>query len=220
MPRKNVQSNSPIFWKPKMHSITRILVLSTLSFAAMSALAASYYCLETNQVVNEGDSMEKVQNACGTPTQVIIRDDVTNTPTEITEWVYMTNRPIDPTRTSDYLPYLTVVFDNQGKVTQLRQNQQSDFNEQTLNVQNPKQNELLDPNKQNQVTCQQGSIKIGDDMPTVQITCGTPTLVNKMQSSQDVTKKIVEWNYQKNSSPTPLKFLFENGILRQIKNGP
>lgn len=204
-----------------MNPISRILLLCTIALVAMNALAASYYCLETNQVVNEGDTMEKVQTACGSPTEINIKDEVVSTPTETTEWVYMTNRPIDPTRTADYLPYLTVVFNSQGKVIELRQSQNQLNTALNPNNQDLKQpSQLLDPlNEKTPVTCQEGSIKIGDEMPTVQVTCGTPTLVNKLQSSQDVVKKVVEWSYQKNSSLTPLKFQFENGILKQIKTG-
>lgn len=179
--------------------IIKIILLSIFSMLGMKVFAAPYYCLETNQIVNEGDSMEKVQAACGTPTRVSIKDEISSAPKQITEWVYI-SRPTDPTKTQDYLARLIVVFNDKGKVTQLKQSQ-------------------LQNNEQTNVTCGVGSVNIGDDMPTVQITCGTPSFINKLQSSEETTKKVVEWSYQKNSLIVPLVFRFEDGILTQIKNG-
>jgi hypothetical protein len=167
----------------------------------MNSFAASYYCLETNQVVNEGDSMQKVQATCGAPTTVSIRDEMISSPMKITEWVYI-NRPTDPTKTENYLARLVVVFNEKGKVTQLKQSQQ-----------------LVNPNGQTTVTCGVGGVKVGDDIPAVQINCGNPAFVNKFQSSEERTQKVIEWSYQKSSNLTPLVFRFENGILTQIKNG-
>lgn len=181
-----------------MHAVAKVLLFFLLSLTGNCVFAA-YYCLESNQIVNEGDPMERVQAVCGTPTRVSIKDEVSSVPADITEFVYI-GRPADPTKTSNYLARLIVVFDNKGKVTQLKQSQAQD-------------------NDDPAVTCGVGGVKIGDDMATVQVTCGTPAFINKLRSSQEANKKVVEWSYQKNSSIMPLVFRFENGILTHIQNG-
>ena len=118
---------------------------------------------------------------------------------ELTEYVYI-GRPVDPTKTSNYLARLIVVFNNKGFVTQLKQSQ-------------------IENNYDPAVACGVGGVKIGDDMATVQINCGAPAFINRLRSSEQVTKKVVEWSYQKKPILVPLVFRFENGILTQIKNG-
>lgn len=171
-----------------------------IALIATCANAAPYYSMETNQIVNEGDSMEKVQAACGAPTQVNIKDEMASVPVDIIEWVYMV-RPTNPSKTEQYLARLIVVFNNQGKVTQLKQSQMTETNQQAT------------------ITCGVGSVKVGDEASAVQINCGAPSFINKFQSSETVTKKIVEWRYQKNSYLVPVVFRFENGIVKQINNG-
>lgn len=175
--------------------------LSLIMLAALSTkvFAASYYCLETNQIVNEGDALERVLTVCGPPTHITIRDEILSKPVEIFEWVYI-NRPVDPTKTSNYLARLIVAFNNQGKVIQLKRSQIQD-------------------NSQPNVICDVGGVKVGDDMPTVHINCGSPAFINRLISSEEMSIKVVEWTYQKKPNVTPLAFRFENGILTQIKNG-
>lgn len=142
--------------------------------------------------------MEKVRAACGTPTHVIIRDEVVSIPVEVTDWVYMSNFPKDPTKTRYYLPILTVTFDGHNQVSKLQRSQV-----------NP-------PIESSAVAVGIGTVKAGDDMASVRLACGVPTLINKRQSSEEVAKKIVEWIYQKNTALAPIVFRFENGVLRNI----
>lgn len=182
-----------------MHVIAKTLLFFLLTLTGIPVFAAPYYCMESNQIVNEGDPMERVQAVCGTPTSVSIKDEVSGGPVELTEYVYI-GRPVDPTKTSNYLARLIVVFNNKGIVTQLKQSQ-------------------IENNADPAVACGVGGVKIGDDMPTVQINCGAPAFINRLRSSEHVTKKVVEWSYQKKPNLVPLVFRFENGILTQIKNG-
>lgn len=181
-----------------------VLLFCTAFFLSTNTMA-SFYCTDTRRVVNEGDSMEAVRAACGEPTSVVIKEGITDVPMQITQWVYMTNGPVDPTKTQDYLARLIVIFNDQDKVIKLRQSQIQDA--------------LGHPDEPNAVFCNVGStIKIGDDIAAVQFSCGKPTFVNKLQGAQDITKKVVEWRYQKNSYAAPLVFQFEEGVLKEIKN--
>lgn len=164
------------------------------------AFAASYYCIDTSHVISDGDSMNVVQAACGSPIDVQSREEHISIPMAITQWVYMPFRPENPSRTPDYLARLIIIFNNRGKVITLRQSQ----------IQDPQGH----PNEPEIAPCGSGStVEVGDDLSTVQFECGKPTFINKLQSSQEVVKKVVEWRYPKN-----MILQFEDGVLIKVIN--
>lgn len=178
----------------------RFLLFCAAFFLSTGSLA-SFYCADTNRMVNEGDLMETVRSACGQPTSVVIKEETIDVPTQVTQWVYMPYRPADPTKTQDYLARLIVIFNDQGRVIKLRQSEIQDA--------------LGHPDEPNAVFCNVDSIiKIGDDIAAVEFGCGKPTFINKLQSAQDVTKEVVEWQYQKNNL-APVVFRFEEGVLKE-----
>lgn len=172
------------------------LIFLLLSFLASNSYA-SYYVMGTNTVLNEGDLMEKVQAALGLPTRISIREETISTPVEVTDWVYMT-RPVDPTKTQYYLPYLTVNFNSKGQVTGIKRSQ------------------LNSPNDAREIGCMAGVINVGDDDGAVLQACGNPTLINRRKSSEEFPLRIVEWVYEKGALLAPVIFRFENGILKQM----
>jgi hypothetical protein len=177
-----------------------LLIIFSCSLLPLANAFASYYCAESNQVVNEGDPMEKVQEICGPPTAVAIKEEIASEPIQTEEWVYI-HRPPAPTKSSDYLPFLIVIFDKNERAAQIKQNP-------------PVGQDPTEP-----VVCSFGTIKIGDIMPTVRLTCGEPAVINKRESSIDTTKKIVMWTYKKNPYTAPVTFQFEDGILKRINTG-
>jgi hypothetical protein len=162
-----------------------------------STASASYYCMKSNQIVNEGDSMEKVEAACGKPTRINTKNEVTSIPVEVVEWVYMT-RPVNPTKTSSYLPYLTVIFNNQRKVTEIRASQ------------------FAVPNGFSSATCKSGNLHVGDSAGAILSACGNPTIINRRRSSENSVHQMVEWIYEISPDLPPITFRFENGILSHI----
>lgn len=169
-----------------------------ICFLIPPSVSASYYCMETNQVVNEGDSMERVEAACGKPTRITTKNEVTSVPVEVVEWVYMTPRPVDPTQAYSYLPYLTVIFDNRRRVTEIRASQ------------------LGPPNGFSSATCRTGNLHVGDSAGAILSACGNPTIINRRRSSENSVHQTVEWFYETSKYLSPVTFRFENGVLKQI----
>lgn len=171
-----------------------------LLFIFEGVFAASYYCIDTSHVIRDGDSMEVVRATCGSPIETSSRKERVSVPTEITQWVYMPFRPENPSHTPDYLARLIIIFNGQGKVITLRQSQ----------IQDPQGH----PNEPEVAPCGSGgTVQVGDDLSTVQFTCGKPTFINKLQSSQEVVKTIIEWQYPKN-----ITLQFEDGVLVKAMN--
>jgi hypothetical protein len=178
-------------------------LLFCLCFCVVESAIASDYSVNTRQTIHEGDSMEAVQATWGSPTYVRFQDEKFSIPMEITQWVYMPSRPANISKSADYLARLIIVFDDQGKVIKLRQSELQDAEGH--------------PNEPNTVSCgAMGVVKLGDNLSSIEFGCGQPTFINKLQSSREVVKKVIEWQYQKSADVAPTVLRFEDGILKKI----
>ncbi len=186
-------------------NVFRIAILAVAGFL-LSAQALAYYCSTPagNGYVNEGDSMSKVQQACGQPTSSTDSDKQNETTTAIQYWTYENAQVDKGTGLGNYSqqtvvrsgPSTTVEVAN-GKITNIMQSGSQSGSENCFS---------------------QSSIQVGGSSDDLLAACGSPTsTTTQPKTTQGPTTKITTWIYSRGQYSSPLVLTFEGGKLSQIQ---
>jgi len=163
----------------KKYFVIPLLLISTQAFA--------WFCPNNFNLIQLGDSIDKIKTECGKPLAETSSKQDPKTPQE---WrYYVAVNPPNPATVQ-----MSVVFSASGVVNNI-----------TVNAMSLASTSLCG-----------GTISVGNTMQAVKAACGTPPFINKGQAAQGNDKPIVvnELTY---GGPPPNTLVFESGILTERK---
>jgi hypothetical protein len=161
----------------KKYLVIPLLMVSTHAFA--------WFCPNNFNLIQAGDSLDKIKRECGKPLAETSSKQEPKTPQE---WgYYVAVNPPNPATVK-----MSVVFSSGGLVNNI-----------TVNAMSLASTSLCG-----------GTISVGDTIQAVKAACGAPPFVNKGQTAQGNDKPIVvnELTY---GGPPPNTLVFESGMLTQ-----
>jgi len=172
-----------------------------LFFIANPSYADSFYCINNNQAVSTGDSMDAVQTACGAPTSISTRTDMQNTPYTVQEWIYTTpGVALTPqgAMLGATVPSLVFFLQN-DRVTQIQRNGTAVSGSVSCGIAQ--------------------AIGVNSSGEMIRLACGNPTYIQNLQQNQSSTQLVTIWTYNRGPYQPMMIFEFENGKLARIKSG-
>jgi len=159
----------------------------SMLFLFTSTQAFAWFCPNNFNLIQVGDSLDKVKKECGKPLGETSSKQDPKTPQE---WgYYVAVNPPNPATVK-----MSVVFSASGIVSNI-----------TVNAMSLASTSLCG-----------GTISVGDTAQAVKAACGSPPFINKGQTAQGNDKPIVvnELTY---GGPPPNILVFESGILTEKK---
>ena len=187
-----------------MQLLKKSMLILAASFAMAAAQAndysypyQSYYCAKNFRNVSVGASMDEVRAACGDPTSTRVKQVQTQTPQDVTIWIY-TLGLFSVHGATFSLPSLTITFSDNKVIAIAKDNM---------------------PITAGGYCTINGLVNMGDTMSSVQALCGQPNIVSTRQQMQVNTKEVTEWVYNLGPYQPQVIFAFEAGTLTQINMG-
>ena len=167
------------------------LLLTTGALFLLSHNTFAWVCPNNFNQIVPGDSLAKVEPACGKPSSQKTTEKEPNVPQEWTYYVTQATQPGVTSGTTGSVK-MTIAFAN-DKVVNI-----------TAQATSLSSTSLCGP-----------TISVGNNMETVRGACGDPSFIQKQQSTTGA-KSLEVTEYKYDTAP-PNTLVFENGILKDRK---
>lgn len=199
--------------------INLFLIIGISCLFSLNAYA--YYCStgQANGFINTGDSMQQVQQACGTPTNVTQPEQPSSIPTDIQQWTY-SHQPSHISTWSAGSLAVTAMSAAPPSYQPPAATNVTYPPDVTFVVINGKVQSIISEGQQlsSSNLCASGAtVQVGQDAQSVLTSCGQPAQITKTQKDIPTQPQtITTWTYDQGDYRPPLILQFTNGQLTQV----
>jgi len=173
------------------------LLFITILFP-IHTFAIRYVCPGRYQTIMTGDTMARVQQACGKPASTSSQTKTETVPVQLWQWIYTTNNVYSGSN-PQLRPKLVITF---------------------------KKNQVAEIVVKNATTAASfpcyklGWIKVGSTMDQVRFKCGFPKHANAIQEGVEQQVGVTQWTYNFGAYRPTIIVTFENDKVTNIQQGP
>ncbi len=171
------------------------IICTSVLLCASQVYGANFVCPSTFKTISTGFAPEEVLAACGKPESTQTQTTTETKPVELIQWIYTAGQA---NNVNQYVPKMQITFVDE-KVNQIS---------------------VSDQNLIGNFPCySSGRIQIGTSASQVQIQCGAPSYVNRIQQGVKRPVKLLVMTYNFGSYRPKMIFTFENNKLIKIETG-